>query len=297
MHSKIAWDDLLYVLAVGRSGSLSAAARMLRVNHSTVFRRIGNIEEQLRVRLFDRHRDGYSPTTAGEAIIALAEEMDASVVALERRLAGEDLRPNGIVRLAASETLVPMLLELLPDFRKEYPEIRLELVTGTQMLNLTRRDADIALRATTTPEEHLFGRKLSRIAFAVYGSKEYLARAGGKDLSRNHAWIGIDDSLAHLGAYKWLRTNAPTHRVALVASSLGTVLAAAARGIGLALLPCYMARDVPNLVRCGAVVEEAGTDLWLLVHEDLRRVTRVRVLMDYLAAGLTVRRPIFEGST
>lgn len=295
MHRQIAWNDLRYVLAVGRSGSLSGAARTLQINHSTVFRRIGNIEAQLGVRLFDRQRDGCTPTSAGEEMIAFAEKMDAGIIALERRLGGEDLRPSGTVRLTTSDTLLPILLDSISRFHNQYPEIRLELITGNPMLNLTRRDADIALRATTTPEQHLIGRKLSKVAFAVYGSTAYIERSGGNDLSQDHAWIGLDDSLAHLDAYKWLRANAPPHQIALVLSSLSGVLEAATRGMGLALLPCYMAWDLPDLVRCTPVLEEVATDLWMVVHEDLRKTARVRALMDFLAADLSALKLIFEG--
>lgn len=294
MQRILAWDDLLYVLAVGRSGALAGAARSLSVNHSTVFRRIGAIEDQLGVRLFDRRREGYSPTTAGEAIIDFAKGIEAGVVDLERRLSGEDLKPQGTVRLTTSDTLVPVLLGVLPRFRIENPEIRLELVTGNQILNLSRRDADIALRATTAPDEHLFGRKLASIAYAVYGSAEYLAGAGGTELSQGKMWIGLDDSLSHLLAYQWLNRNVPAHQISLLGSSLSVVRAAASAGMGLALLPCYMATSSPSLVRCSPVQREVSTDLWMLVHEDLRKTTRVRALMDFISAEFTAMRPVFE---
>lgn len=294
MQRKLAWDDLSYVLAVGRCGTLSGAARSLEVNHSTVFRRIGGIEEKLGVRLFDRRREGYSLTTAGEAVVAFAESLDLGVTALERRLAGEDLKPQGTVRLTTSDTLAPILMGILSGFRKQYPEIRLELAASSQILSLSRRDADIALRPTMSPESHLFGRKLASIAYAVYGSKDYLAKAGGAELTLDHSWIGLDDGLSHLLAYKWLSRNARADRVALSASSLQVALIAAGAGMGLALLPCYMARSAPELIRCSAVLTEVTTDLWMLVHEDLRKATRIRALMDFLAAEITTMRPIFE---
>jgi DNA-binding transcriptional LysR family regulator len=294
MHSRLAWEDLQFVLAVGRSGSLSGAARTLDVNHSTVFRRISQAEEKLGVRLFNRQREGYTPTPSGDAMIAVAQDMERDILALERRLAGEDLRPAGTVRLATTDTLLPLLLQLVPQLAGEYPDIRLELVAATQMANLTRRDADLALRATTSPEAHLVGRKLAPIAFAVYAAKEYIARADSANLEGAHAWIGLDETLAHTAAYRWLETHAPPARTRLIMSSLSGVLLAARAGNGLALLPCYMADSDSDLVRCSPVLPEVSSALWLLVHSDLRKVARVRAVMDFLAREITSRISSFS---
>jgi DNA-binding transcriptional LysR family regulator len=295
MHRTLAWDDLLYVLAIGRAGSLSGAARDLGVNHATVYRRIGKIEESLRVRLFDRQRDGYAPTAAGEAMIALAAEMDEDVVALERRLAGEDLRPSGTVRVTTTDTFISTLMPMLAKFRASYPEIKVELVTGNQMLNLSRRDADVAIRPTPKPDESLVGRKLATLAFAVYGSKQYLASVGGGDLSRNHRWVGFDDSLSHLHSYAWIRRNVDAERVGFRSSSFMAIVEATAQGMGLGILPCYLADLRPDLVRCSDLLAEVATDLWLLVHDDMRHAARVRAFVDFVAAEITRLRPLLEG--
>jgi DNA-binding transcriptional LysR family regulator len=295
MHRPLAWNDLLYVLAVGRSGSLSGGARALGVNHSTVFRRIGKLEDELGVRLFERQRDGYSPTAAGEATIALAEQLDEQVLALQRRLEGEDLKPVGTVRVTTSDTLIPVLVPLLAEFRSLYPAIHLELAVGSTALNLTRRDADLALRATSMPDDRLFGRKLARIAFAVYGSESYIADAGGADLNASHSWIGLDESMSHLRSYRWMEQNVSKASTQLAFNALSSVGTAAVQGLGLALLPCYMASYLPRLVRCTPVLEDVSTDLWLLVHEDLRQTTRVRAIMDFVTEKVTKLRATFEG--
>jgi DNA-binding transcriptional LysR family regulator len=295
MHGKLVWDDLLHVLAVGRLGSLSAAARHLGVNHSTVFRRIAGIEARLQVRLFDRQPRGQFPTAAGEAMIAAAEQMEAAVIALERELAGTDLRPSGTVRLAASPTLLPVLTGVLKQFQADYPDIRVELVTGVERLNLSRREADIALRATNQPDDQLVGRKLSRIGFAVHGAGRHRPGANVASLAQDHAWIGLDDGLSHIAAWRWLAHHVPPQNVRLTVASLDALLACAAAGMGLALLPCYMAEGVPGLVRMSPPLPEVTTDLWLLVHEDLRHATRVRALINALTEGLGAMRPLFEG--
>jgi DNA-binding transcriptional LysR family regulator len=295
MHSALEWDDLRYVLAVGRSGSLSGAARTLRVNHSTVFRRIGAIEQKLGVRLFDRRRDGYVPTAPGEAAVRMAEQLETDVVALERRLAGQDLRPSGTVRVTTTDTLIDVLVPLCADFRRLYPEITVDLVTGNEMLNLSRRDADIAVRPSMDPPESLHGRRIATIAFAPYASQQYLASVGGVGLERIHQWIGLDDLLSHLSTHRWLRENISADRIAFRSSAFLAARSAAVAGMGAAILPCYLADGVGGLVRIADPIPEVGTDLWLLVHDDLRRTARVRALLDFLAAELPKLRDCLEG--
>lgn len=292
MH--IEWDDLQYVLTVGRTGSLSAAARALRVNHSTVFRRIGHIEERLGVRLFERRRDGYVPTGAGETALQLAERIDEHVVALERQVAGQDLRPHGNVRLATTDTLTPIVVPLCAEFRTLYPEISIELVTGNEHLNLSRRDADIALRPSLKPPENLHGRRIAKIAFAAYASGSH-AQANGKSLERALQWVGFDDTLSHLAAYRWLAANVPPDRVCFRANSFLSIVEAVRQGMGVALLPCYLASSAGGLVKMSECVPELATDLWLLVHDDLRRTARVRTFLDFLADRLAGFREGFEG--
>lgn len=296
MHRRLAWDDLLYVLAVGRTGSLSGAARELKVTHSTVYRRIGRIEEQLQVRLFERMRDGYAPTPAGEAMVSLATRLDDDILALERRLAGEDLRPSGILRVTTTETLIATIAPICGAFRRLYPEIMLELAAGKEMLNLSRRDADVALRPTVQPDESLVGRRLCTIAFAVYGSDTYLAGTGGAQLDPDHEWIGYDETLSHLLAYRWQLRNVDPMRIGFRASSVEAVVEAAAAGLGMALIPCYMAEVRPQLVRCSEVIAEAGTGLWLLTHQDLRHTTRVRAFIDHVSGELARLKPLMEGA-
>ena len=293
MHRALAWDDLLYVLAIGRAGSLSGAARALGVNHATVYRRVGKIEEQLAVRLFDRQRDGYAPTAAGEAMIALAEEMDERVVGLERRLAGEDMRPSGTLRVTTTETFIGTLVPMLARFCAEYPEIDVELVTGNQMLNLSRRDADVAIRPTMRPDQTLVGRKLAALAFAVYGSREYVAAIGG-DLSRAQRWVGFDEALSHLSACAWLRDNVAPERVAFRSTSFLAIVEAVAQGFGMGVLPCYLADERPKLVRCSDLLSEVATDLWLLVHDDIRHAARVRAFVDFIVLAIQAIRPSLE---
>lgn len=290
------WDDLRHVLAVGRGRTLSAAARSLGVNHSTVFRRIRLIEQRLGVRLFERHRDGYTPTPAGEEAVAFAEQMEGGFDALERRLAGRDTRPSGTVRVTTTDTLLTAVLPpILAAFHSAYPEIELEVVAANEFLSLSKRDADVAIRPATNPPETLVGRRVCGVATAIYGSAAYLESASPGDDLAAHAWVAADDSLAHLPAARWLRKTLPAVRPVLRANTLLGMQAAARAGFGLAALPCFLGDSAPELRRVRPPLEELTGELWLLTHRDLRQVARVRVFLDFMARELRRMSAEFEG--
>lgn len=288
------WDDLRLVLAVAQEGTLSGAARRLRVTHSTVFRRLGAIEKSLGVRLFERFRDGYSATPAGETAAALAGRFADDFVALERRLSGQDLSPSGTVRIATSDTICAMVMRHAPALRTAHPEIRLEITIANMMANLTRREADVAIRPVPEPPDTLIGRRIADIAHAVYGSSSRLAH-GGKNLS-DQEWVGLEDTLATTVIGRWMQANVPADRIALSVDSLLALRDAASAGMGVALLPCYLGDEDERLrrIRPGAV-NDVRSALWLLTHGDLRRTARIRAVMDFLATALGSERAFLEG--
>lgn len=290
------WDDLRYVHAVGGAGTLAGAAERLGVHASTVFRRLGQIESRLGVRLFDRHRDGFSLTPAGEEALALAERMATEVEALERRLAGRDARPSGVVRLTTTDTLLlGMLGPVLSAFRAEHPEIRLALVSGNPFLSLSRRDADVALRPTADPDVTLVGRRVAEVATAVYASHGYLELAGVGTPLQEQRWIAPDDSLAHLASARWLRREFPGVDPVVQCNSVAAMHAIARGGAGLAPLPCFLGDPDPELERVTLPLPELAVGLWLLTHRDLRRVARIRALLDFLRSELSERKALFAG--
>ncbi|HYG90105.1 MAG TPA: LysR family transcriptional regulator [Azospirillum sp.] len=291
MQGKIGWEDMRLVLAIGTAGTLTGAARALGIDHSTAFRRLGALEAKLGVRLFDRARDGYAATPAGEAIVAAAARMDTDMADLERRLAGQDLRPSGTVRVTTTDTLLGVLTPCFATFRRSFPEIVLEVVVTNSFLTLTKRDADVAIRPAADAPETLVGRRVALIATAFYGgtgTSEF-----GDPAARD--WVGPDESLAHLGFARWLRANVPPERVVYRSNSLLGLTAAVRAGVGVAALPCFLADPEPGLRRIGPVVPEMATGLWLLTHPDLRRVARVRVFLDVMAEEIGRRRASFAG--
>ena len=289
------WNDLRVVMAVAREGTLSGAARRLRVTHSTVFRRLGVIEKDLGVRLFERFRDGYSATAAGEAAATLAARFADDLLELERKLSGQDLRPSGVVRITTSDTICPILLRHAPALRAAHPEILLEIAVSNAMANLTRREADIAVRPVAEAPETLVGRRIADLAYAIYAAKSRRYRHRDDDPS-TFEWVGLDDTLATTAIARWMSRNVPNAQVAVRVDALPALRDAACAGIGVVLLPCYLGDQEPRLRRVRvADGPEARSALWLLTHGDLRRTARIRAVMDFLAAALSSERALFEG--
>lgn len=289
------WDDLRHFLAVARHGSLSAAARALAVNHTTVLRRIAALEATLGVRLFDKLPGGYALTTAGEEMQRVALRVEEDLAAANRRLSGRDARIGGTLRVTTIDILA---LHVLPRhvaaFRDQHPEIRVDLMIAEASLSLTRREADVAIRSTNKPPENLVGRAVTGLVFAVYGAEAYLERAGRRDLA-DHTWVGLDEGFDHTTIGRWLKRTVPPDRIGHRVNSVAVQVEAVCAGVGLGLLPCGLADRRPELRRLGAPVDEVTTKIWLLTHEDLRQMGRVRAFLDFMAAAFTAERDLLEG--
>lgn len=293
MQGLFALDDLRLVRAIGEAGTLTGAARHLAVDHSTAFRRLGAIEKRLGAQLFERARDGYTPTSAGEAALATATRILDDLDGLEHSLAGEDMRPSGIVRVTTTDTLLELTGPVFAALRNEHPEITIELVVANSFFTLTKRDADIALRPVDAAPESLVGRRLAALATAPYAAPAYLDGHSDQIPLSAHAWLGFEESLSHLRSARWVEAN--TANVVYRANSLLALRAAAQAGIGVAALPCYLADHDPKLRRVHSPLPEMEVSLWLLTHPDLRRVARVRTVLDFLAHHLAKRRALMEG--
>jgi DNA-binding transcriptional LysR family regulator len=289
------WDDLRYILAVANEGSLAAAARMLGVNHTTVLRRVNAFEKRLGVRLFERLPTGYVLTAGGEELIAAARHVNETVTALERKLAGQDMRLSGTVRVTTTDTLMGSILpEILAEFHASYPGIQIEIAVSNVMFNMTKRDADVAIRPVRDPPETLIGRRVAKLAFAIYGNAQYLKEHKAKDLAA-HQWVGPDDSLVGTSVAQWMRSKLPASAITLRADSLFALRRAAQAGLGLAALPCYLGDTTPDLVCVHRPIPEMETALWVLTHEDLRHTARIRAFTEFSAQAFGRRRPLLEG--
>lgn len=289
------WNDLAVILAVGRAGTLSGAARHLGLNHSTVFRKVGAIEERSGVRFFDRLPDGYRLTEAGEAAVRCAERIESEVQALGREILGRDMRLQGHVRVTAMEGLASLVLPgPLAEFSRRHPGVSIEIVGTASALDLSRREAEVAVRATRKPPESSFGRKICSFRFGIYAAPRYLEGREDVPLAQRD-WCMLQGTADWLVPAVWKKRSDAEGRTVMTASSIVGVVEAVAVGAGMALLPSYVGEPDPRLVRVGTFLEHLTLHLWLLTHPDLRHTARVRTLMDFLHEVLLERRAIFEG--
>lgn len=282
------WNDLKYVKTIAHAGSVADAAQALSVHQSTVFRRLNTLEKELGARLFERLPNGYVMTAAGEDFCHAAERIEADIANLNRRISGQDMRPSGTIRVTTSDALFFKLLSsCFAELRAAYPEIELEVLISTEVFNLTKRDADIAIRTTKQPPETLVGRRVATIHSAVYGSKQYLkSHPNLSDLSK-HEWIGFDEGIIDSATARWLKQRVPKARCQYRLNTCAAVLAAVKENLGLAVLPCYVGDAEPDLVQVLSAIASLDKDLWILTHEDLRYVTRIRTFIDFIASALT----------
>jgi DNA-binding transcriptional LysR family regulator len=296
----LAWDDFRLVKAIADAKSLPAAAGLLGVNHSTVFRRLGQIEAALGVPLFERHRTGYVPTAAGDELVAAARRMDEDVAAVTRRIAGQEISPSGELRVTTNDSLlVHLLTPLFARFRRQCRDVRLDLVLSNQALNLSKRDADVAIRATDRPPETLVGRRVARIAWALYGAAADFPDPAAVDPGAlfERDWIALGEQLAGLQAVKFVQAHVAPERIVYRIDTVLGLAEAVEERIGIGHLPCFIGGARPGLVRLGPPDPALGTDLWLLTHPDLRHAARVRVFVDFLAAEIGKQRRFIAGES
>jgi DNA-binding transcriptional LysR family regulator len=294
----LSWDDFRIVRAIADRRSLTGAAEALGVNHSTVFRRLAQIEERLGSTLFVRGRAGYDPTPSGEEMVQLAARMAEDIVDFERKVSGQDLRPSGELRVTTNDTLlVHLMSDVFAGFRRTFPDISLDVIVSNQALNLSKRDADVAVRATANPPEALVGRRLANIGWGIYGPVELAGRPFDPLIDgRQFTWVGFGENIAHLKAARWLEETVGAERIVYRINTVLGLAEAAAAGIGLALLPCFIAATLPGLARLDGAPDFDG-GLWLLTHPDLRQTARVRAFMDYAGAEIARRKGRIEGKS
>ncbi len=272
------WNDLRYLLAVARGGTLSEAARRLRVDETTVARRLAAAEAALGARLFERVEGALRSTPAGEVAIAHAERIEHEMHGLGNRIAGADAAVAGTVRLTAVPILVNRLLvPALPRLYAAHPLLRLELVAEPRNLSLTRREADIALRlARPQGGGTAVARRIGRLDYAVFAP-----RRGDPD---RLPWIAYEEGMDELPQAKWIAAaaRAAPGPPALLVNDAETILAAVRSGLGKSLLPCAIAEREPGLRRLGDAAPALSRELWLLVHADLRPLARIAAVIGWL---------------
>ncbi|MEM8796141.1 MAG: LysR family transcriptional regulator [Pseudomonadota bacterium] len=288
------WNDLQIFLAVERGKTAREAAARLKVSHSTVLRRLDAFEQRVGAKLFDRTPDGFLLTEAGSRIIARAQQVEAEMLELERLVDGHDVRLKGPIRLTVPPPIAQfLLLPMLMEFRRQYPLIDIELVTTYAYSDLSRRDADLAIRFSEKPEEHLVGRRLPPFRDAVYASPDYVEDHVGPNATEPPEWISWPDRAAFRN--RTGTTPFADSPVAWILPTLPLQSAAARNSMGMAFLPCIVGDSDPLLVRVPNSGLHDGRPAWLLTHPDLRHMERVRVFSKFLAEAIVAESALVSG--
>lgn len=277
------WNDLRVFLTVDTSGSLSGAARTLGVNHSTVLRRLHRLEADLRTRLFEHLPSGYVLTAAGEDLRDRLHSVEGDIEAATRALSALDTRLTGSIRITTTDTLARgLLLPALTNFRHDHPGIDLQVVVNNAFSSLTKREADVALRGSNDPPPQLAGRQVGRVQTALYAARPYWRTHRQLVDPAQHSWVALDESLGHLEQARWVAAHVPPERIAVRVDSLTAMVDAVKAGLGVGFLLCFLGDRDKDLVRVAEPMPALDTQLWILTHPDVRRVTRIRTFTDHL---------------
>ncbi len=291
------WDDLRYLLALRECGSLATAAKALKVDHSTVSRRLTALEAALGTKLVTRAPEGITLNEVGLAASATAQSIEALISALERSVGGSDARPRGSVRVSVTEGMAAILYRGLAHLREEHPDICVELSIGNARVDLMHHEADIAIRLFRETQPELIVRKVGDIGWSVYAAPAYIERKGRPSLDdlRAHDVVGFAEAAARSPGAQWLATRADATHVVIRGNSMGAVLNAVRAGMGVGALPCFMVPPERDLVRLtpGTV---ATSEAFLVTAPDLKDVARVKIVLDALAALFVRERALLAGA-
>ncbi len=290
MQALMKWDDVPIFLSIARAGSLSGAASALSVTHSTVYRRLAALEDALGCRLFTRSSGRYRLSAVGEEVLGHAEAAEAALLSMERSVQAAATRPSGSVTLTAPEPLLPLIAPHLAPFRTAYPEIALSVRFSDRFYDLTRGEADVAVRPVPRPPEGVVGRRVAGVAWSIYG----LAGMDPEQCSRV-PWADYGEELARLEAARWQADQPDGGPVMLSVNSVPAMQAVIAEAGCRGLLPCFVGDPDPRLQRLSPPIPEAASALWLLVHPQLRRSPAIRALLDHLWDALRDEVPLLEG--
>jgi DNA-binding transcriptional LysR family regulator len=281
------WEDIRHFLAVAQSGTLSGAARSLKVDHGTVSRRLAVLEAAFDVRLVDRFPRASRLTAVGRQVLERAEEMEAGAHGIARLAKAAHVPLVGRVTLSAPPVLVAHLLaEHLARFRAEYPDIRLSLSAQGQQVSLSRREADVAVRLVRPTETGAVTRKVGTMAFGLYAHRTYAHLAAPEKWQ----FIAFDQSFVDMPQQAWLLGIAGDRPVACELNHISEHLIAVRAGAGVAGLPHFLGERDRDLVRIDQDVPSFARDIWLAVHRDLRNTPAVRAVMDFAAATISENR-------
>ncbi len=279
--------DLDMVLALVRAGTLARAGERLGVDASTVFRGLQRMEKKLGQRLFERSRAGYQPNELAQTLAGHAEQIEAQLESARSALQQGPGQVAGTVRITSTDSLLHGLIApALAPLHATHPLLSFDLHAGNELASLTRREADIAVRATQRPPPHLVGRHVGPIRMALYAAKSSGLRRWSDALAAQQTWIAPDDALPEHPSVVWRKKHYPKVLPAYRVNSILTVMELIALGLGVGLLPQFLAGPRADLVQLTPVLDECQTELWLLTHSESRHLRRVATVFGHLAQQL-----------
>lgn len=287
---QLAWTDFHTVLVIAQHESVARACVALGMTHSTLLRKLDQIEHRLKTRMFERTRGQYTPTAAGAEIIEVAKGFESLAVAAETRISGQDLRPRGEVRVSATPIVIEhLMVPALAQFGSAFPEIQIELTASRDHVSLRRREADVAIRIADTVPEWLVGRKLANLAFKVYGPSRGGARLPPRavgELTGERRWISFERDAGDGKFDRWLAREVPDASVVLRVDNFSHAATMVRAGLGIALLPAFVETHLDGLQPLTRPIAALQTPLWLITHPELKETTRVKVLLRAFGPAL-----------
>lgn len=282
-------EDLALVLALARAGTLAQAGERLALDASTVFRNLQRIERGLGRSLFERSRSGYVPLELAQQLMAHAEQLESAVEAARATVDSAPAQVSGTVRITTTDTILhglvaPALLSL----HERHPLLDFDLHTGNELASLSRRDADIAVRATKRPPSHVVGKSLGAIRVAVFAAKQGGPRTWAPVESGQVDWIAPDDALPEHPSVAWRKRHLPKAHARYKVASIQSVMELIGAGLGVGILPLFLAQGRRDLRQLTDVLPEAETTLWLLTHPEVRHLRRVAAVYAHLSEAVVL---------
>ena len=286
---KMTSGDLEVTLALVRGGTLASAGERLGIDASTVFRSLQRIERGLGRALFERTRSGYLATELATELAEHAEHVEAALEAARSAAEAAPAQVSGTVRITTTDTVLHGLVApALRSLRAVHPLLGYELHTGNELASLTRRDADIAVRATKRPPQHLVGKHIGPIRVALYAAKKGVARKFADVEAGKSDWIAPDDALPEHPSVVWRKRHFPKATPRYRVNSILSVLELVALGLGVGIVPLFLADGRSDVVRLTEALDECETDLWLLTHPESRHLRRVGSVYSHLAQAMNL---------
>ncbi len=289
------WSDVQVFLAVARAGTVRGAAGTMKLDASTVSRRVAALEQAVGIKLFQRTSAGLLLTPAGKAMLDTSERVSDELDHLTRRMIGHDRRLGGLVRVTFPGSFTTLVHEAMAPFVQRHPAIEIELLTLDALVDIDGKKADLAIRVAAQPPEHLVGRRVATLAGALYASQPYLREETAPLVSADHRWVDWDRRLASKPAFAWLHQLFPARRVVARGLSTADVLHAVLAGAGVGALPCIVGDAEPSLIRLLDAPKETWSSVWLLTHAELKPAARVRAVLAHLSDALRAERSRIEG--